>query len=83
MDVGELGRDRREGARQIGAERLLPNFARTRDEVVSNFRKAWESPMSVTSTLTRFLRDESGATAVEYGLLTPLISVVIMGSLSA
>ena len=39
--------------------------------------------MSVTSTLTRFLRDESGATAVEYGLLTALISVAIMGSLSA
>jgi pilus assembly protein Flp/PilA len=39
--------------------------------------------MSVTSTLTRFLRDESGATAVEYGLLTALISVFIMGSLSA
>ena len=38
--------------------------------------------MSVTSTLTRFLRDECGATAVEYGLLTALISVVIMGSLS-
>ena len=31
----------------------------------------------------RFLRDDSGATAVEYGLLTALISVAIMGSLSA
>ncbi len=31
----------------------------------------------------RFLRDESGATAVEYGLLTALISVAIMSSLSA
>jgi pilus assembly protein Flp/PilA len=31
----------------------------------------------------RFLRDESGATAVEYGLLTALISVVIMGALNA
>jgi pilus assembly protein Flp/PilA len=37
--------------------------------------------MSVTSTLTRFLSDESGATAVEYGLLTALISVTIMASL--
>jgi pilus assembly protein Flp/PilA len=31
----------------------------------------------------RFLQDESGATAIEYGLLTALISVVIMGSLTA
>ena len=38
--------------------------------------------MSVRSTLTRFLRDESGATAVEYGLLTALLSVCIMGTLS-
>ena len=33
--------------------------------------------------IMRFLHDESGATAVEYGLLTALISVVIMGSLNA
>lgn len=39
-------------------------------------------PVMSVSTLTRFLRDESGATAVEYGLLTALISVVIMGALS-
>jgi pilus assembly protein Flp/PilA len=38
--------------------------------------------MSVRSTLTRFLRDERGATAVEYGLLTALISVAIMATLS-
>ncbi len=33
--------------------------------------------------LMRFLRDESGATAVEYGLLTALISVAMMASLNA
>jgi pilus assembly protein Flp/PilA len=49
-----------------------------RDEVVSNYLKSPESRMCVK----RFLRDESGATAVEYGLLTALISVVIMGSLN-
>ena len=37
--------------------------------------------MAVISTLTRFLRDERGATAVEYGLLTALISVAIMAAL--
>ncbi len=35
------------------------------------------------SSLKRFLRDESGATAVEYGLLTALISVVIMSAVNA
>jgi pilus assembly protein Flp/PilA len=33
--------------------------------------------------IQRFIRDERGATAIEYGLLTALISVVIMGSLDA
>jgi pilus assembly protein Flp/PilA len=33
--------------------------------------------------LMRFLRDERGATAVEYGLLTALISVAMMASLNA
>jgi pilus assembly protein Flp/PilA len=39
--------------------------------------------MALTSTLTRFLSDENGATAVEYGLLTALLSVAIMATLSA
>ena len=29
--------------------------------------------------ISRFLSDESGATAIEYGLLAALISVVIIG----
>lgn len=31
--------------------------------------------------VTRFVRDESGATAIEYGLIAALISVVIIGVL--
>jgi pilus assembly protein Flp/PilA len=34
-------------------------------------------------SLKRFMDDESGATAVEYGLLTALISLVMIGSLNA
>jgi len=30
--------------------------------------------------ITRFLKDESGATAIEYGLIAALISVVIVGA---
>ena len=32
--------------------------------------------------VTRFLKDESGATAVEYGLIAALISVVIVTALT-
>ncbi len=31
----------------------------------------------------RFIRDDSGATAIEYGLIAALISVVIIGAVSA
>jgi len=33
--------------------------------------------------VTRFKNDESGATAIEYGLIAALIAVVIIGALSA
>jgi pilus assembly protein Flp/PilA len=33
--------------------------------------------------VTRFLKDESGATAIEYGLIAALIAVVLVGALSA
>lgn len=32
--------------------------------------------------MTRFTRDESGATAIEYGLIAALIAVVIIGALT-
>ncbi|GAC1332755.1 MAG: hypothetical protein NVSMB26_12880 [Beijerinckiaceae bacterium] len=35
------------------------------------------------SAFARFLKDESGATAIEYGLLAALISVVIIGAITA
>ncbi|MBX9741302.1 MAG: Flp family type IVb pilin [Beijerinckiaceae bacterium] len=34
-------------------------------------------------SIARFLKDESGATAIEYGLIAGLIAVVIIGSVSA
>jgi pilus assembly protein Flp/PilA len=32
--------------------------------------------------VTRFIRDESGATAIEYGLIAALIAVVIIGAVT-
>lgn len=37
----------------------------------------------MTKFVTRFLKDESGATAIEYGLIAALISVVIVGAVGA
>ena len=36
-----------------------------------------------TRFLQRFARDESGATAIEYGLIAALIAVVIIGGATA
>ncbi|MGA0605578.1 Flp family type IVb pilin [Phenylobacterium sp. VNQ135] len=33
--------------------------------------------------VTRFMKDESGATAIEYGLIAALIAVVLVGALTA
>jgi pilus assembly protein Flp/PilA len=35
------------------------------------------------SIFSRFANDESGATAIEYGLIAALISVVIIGAITA
>lgn len=32
--------------------------------------------------ITRFIRDEEGATAIEYGLIAALIAVVIIGAVT-
>jgi pilus assembly protein Flp/PilA len=37
----------------------------------------------MTKFVTRFIKDESGATAIEYGLIAALIAVVIIGALQA
>ncbi|MBV8977380.1 MAG: Flp family type IVb pilin [Alphaproteobacteria bacterium] len=35
------------------------------------------------NTVRRFLRDDSGATAIEYGLIAALIAVVVIGAVTA
>lgn len=35
------------------------------------------------ATLVRFAREESGATAIEYGLIAALVSASLIGTLSA
>jgi len=42
----------------------------------------WIKEQVMKSLVTRFVRDESGATAIEYGLIAALISVVIIGVLT-
>jgi pilus assembly protein Flp/PilA len=42
-----------------------------------------EQTMSSVSALARFLKDESGATAIEYGLIAAGISVAIIAAVNA
>jgi pilus assembly protein Flp/PilA len=37
----------------------------------------------MSNLFTRFVRDESGATAIEYGLIAALIAVVVIGAVTA
>ena len=37
----------------------------------------------MTQFMKRFAQDESGATAIEYGLIAALIAVVVIGAVSA
>jgi pilus assembly protein Flp/PilA len=42
-----------------------------------------ERRTSMSKFVTRFLKDESGATAIEYGLIAALIAVVIIGAVTS
>ena len=37
---------------------------------------------NMTNLFSRFVRDDSGATAIEYGLIAALIAVVIIGAVT-
>ncbi len=37
----------------------------------------------MTKFITKFVKDESGATAIEYGLIAALIAVVIISAITA
>jgi pilus assembly protein Flp/PilA len=39
--------------------------------------------MYMSKFVTRFLKDESGATAIEYGLIAALVAVVLVTALTA
>jgi pilus assembly protein Flp/PilA len=39
--------------------------------------------MFMSKFVTRFLKDESGATAIEYGLIAALVAVVLVTALTA
>eukprot|EP01037_Dinobryon_pediforme_P017757 gene17757-17974_t len=39
--------------------------------------------LSMTKFVSRFLKDESGATAIEYGLIAALIAVVIISAVTS
>jgi len=61
-------------ARKELTRSLAPNDGQR----AAGFAKAGRAIMS--KVITRFIRNESGATAIEYGLIAALIAVVIIGA---
>ncbi len=81
----------------FGEERILPvkNFPLPaekfwaitlmrghRTNPASNPTPAPGQRRTTMTTITRLIQDESGATAIEYGLIAALVSVVIIGALT-
>jgi len=48
-----------------------------------NNQISWEYRMTKTSVFAKFLKDESGATAIEYALIAALIGVGIIAGATA
>jgi pilus assembly protein Flp/PilA len=46
------------------------------------YRAAIQSEIHMKTLVSRFVSDESGVTAIEYGLIAALIAVVIIGAVS-
>ena len=43
----------------------------------------FEETKPMSTFMTRFMKDESGATAIEYGLIAALVAVVLVTALTA
>jgi pilus assembly protein Flp/PilA len=52
------------------------------EELGTHFRLQLNRRPEMTKFVTRFAKDESGATAIEYGLIAALIAVVLIGGAS-
>jgi pilus assembly protein Flp/PilA len=48
----------------------------------NDFLKFANEETNMNKLFARFIKDESGATAIEYGLIAGLIAVVIIGALT-
>jgi pilus assembly protein Flp/PilA len=61
------------------------SFARTSCQILGAAQRGARETLSnvgskMTNLINNFLRNESGATAIEYGLIAALIAVVIIGA---
>jgi pilus assembly protein Flp/PilA len=57
---------------------VSPTRSKSRRELTTQPRNA-----AMTNLVARFAKDESGATAIEYGLIAALIAVAIIGGARA
>jgi pilus assembly protein Flp/PilA len=63
--------------------RLIESVVRNRSWNELLWRLLWSGNKIVVKSLKSFVADESGATAIEYGLIAALIAVFLIGALSA
>jgi pilus assembly protein Flp/PilA len=58
-------------------------LGRAGEQLEARQRLLAQKEIIMSKFVTRFLKDESGATAIEYGLIAALIAVVLVGALGA
>jgi pilus assembly protein Flp/PilA len=58
-------------------------LGRAGEQLEARKRLLASKEITMSKFVTRFLKDESGATAIEYGLIAALIAVVLVGALGA
>lgn len=56
-------------------------FCRDEPHLTRRWQSLFRGSIPLSKFLTRFLRNESGATAIEYGLIAALVAVVLVGAL--
>ena len=52
------------------------------DPLLTCFENRINGDFQMTKAITKFLKDENGATAIEYGLIAALVAVAIVGALT-
>jgi pilus assembly protein Flp/PilA len=59
---------------------MIPGTARSGKAAAGNHQ--WSKELTMKSLFSRFVKDESGATAIEYGLIAAIVGIGIIAALT-